>query len=149
MRNVMDKLSIRNTDYFASVGEFNDLFLARMTKSTQGMVCVGSVNKKVFPDLRNIRVLDTEKQLDDGAFDKILAEYNDWLSLEDLIRASDHMGMVLVVNIPKNILDDPKIIGGRLALFKKFRDRGIFEVWFLRSSRKGYFDLLFKVRKYE
>jgi hypothetical protein len=147
--NIMDKISLRNTDYLASIGIDNELLLINLLKSSSGLVCAGSnMNKKMFVDLRSVRSLESEKDLDDGAFDKIVAVYSDYLSIDDLVRATDHFGMVLIVDIPKEIIADPRVIGGKKGILKKFYDRGIFEVWFLEGNQKDTFELLFKVRKY-
>jgi hypothetical protein len=147
MKDVFNKLDIRHSDFVATVGIESEFFLMQLQKSASGLACVGDIDKKTFSDLRKVRSLDSEKQLDDRAFDKIVARYNDYLSMDELIRATDHMGMVLITGIPREIIDDPKVVGGRKGLLMKFAKQGIFEVWFLRG-RKGTFDLLFKVRKY-
>jgi hypothetical protein len=149
MRELLEKLDVRSTDFVATVGHDDGFFLADLKNSTRGLACVGEINKKLFSGLRSVRSLESEKQLDDSAFDKIIAIYDDYLSLDDLIRAADHKGMILVSDIPRNILDDPKVAGGRKGLLMKFHNKGIFEVWFLRGRQKGTFDLLFKVRKFE
>lgn len=148
MKDFLNKLDIRSSDFVATVGFEDGFFLTEMKRLSKGLACVGSINKKTFSDLRGVRSVDSEKQLDDGAFDKILAVYSDYLSLDDLIRSADHLGMVLVTNIPREILDDNTVVGGRKGLLMKFNKQGIFDVWFLKNGRKGTFDLLFKVRKY-
>jgi hypothetical protein len=148
MRELLEKLDIRSTDFVATVGHEDGFFLMNLKNCSRGLACVGNLNKKLFSGLRGVRSLDSEKQLDDGAFDKILAVYSDYLSLDELVRAVDHKGMILVSGVPKSLVDDPKIIGGKKGLLRKFHNQGIFEVWFLRG-KKGTFDLLFRVRKYE
>jgi len=148
MNDLFNKLDIRSSDFVATVGYEDGFFLTELKRASNGLACVGDINKKMFSDLRNVRSVDSEKQLDDNVFNKVAAIYSDHLSLDDLIRSTDHMGMILISEIPREIVDDPKVLGGRKGLLMKFHNKGIFEIWFLKS-KKGTFDFLFKVRKYE
>lgn len=140
MQEVFDKLSIRTTDYVATIGVKDERFLSQMLDSVKGMVCVGDINKKKFKNLENVKVVKSVGDLDNSAFDKVLVSYGDNFRAKELIDISDNLGMVLVGRLPK----DMRGKGFKIAL----RKMGIFEIWELERNLSNSVDLLFRVRKY-
>ena len=140
MIQTLEKLSLRKTDYIAMVGDFDGFSLSSILKSASGMVVVGDVNKKMFSNLRDVRSLEHEAQLDEDAFDKILINYSDDLELYNLYKAADHFGLVLITNVPFKVAEGYE---------KTLNAWGIYETWRLNNNfrTKGTCDLLFKVRK--
>jgi len=140
MREIFDKLSIRTTDYFASIGILNEKFLSKIMNGVKGMACVGPVDKKRYKNLENIRVVKDIKELEESVFDKILAVYSEYLNFKELVKVVDHFGMVLIQDVPINKQSVLLNLLGTKA--------GIFETWILRNRNQSFVDLLFKVRKY-
>jgi len=138
MKDVFDKLSIRTTDYFAAIDVDNESLLSKICDSVKGIACAGEVGKKKFDNLKDVKIVKSLKQLDDSVFDKVLAKYSDTLNLKSLVRITDHFGMVLICNVPKNKVGILADVLGRKA--------GIFELWSIPD--KSSVDILFKVRKY-
>jgi hypothetical protein len=137
---VKEKLSLRSSDYFVAIGIEDGKFLSRFIDDTRGVACVARFNKSKFPKLKDSKIVDDIKNLDDSVFDKVLANYSDDLNIKHLVRIADHFGLVLIQNVPYN---RQKILSQLLQV-----KAGIFEIWSLSGNRSGLCDLLFKVRKY-
>jgi len=133
---VFNKLSVHSKDYFAVIGNIDYNLLEDIKKSTKGIVCVGKTDFSSF----EVRSVKSVKHLDDSAFDKVLMYFdsNDVVQPEELIRITDHFGMVLINDFPKVLSK---------SAFSRLEDLGIFEYWSLQNQSKDSFDLLFKVRK--
>jgi hypothetical protein len=136
MLELLDKLDIRTTDYVAVASNVDSGPFNTIKDTVKGVVSFGNC---AFQG-QGVRAVGSVKDLDRDAFDKIIAYYDEGLRVKDLIKASDHFGLVLVKNFPK----DKRGILFRVALKKK----GIFEVWELENRKSGTLDLLFRVRKY-
>jgi hypothetical protein len=140
MKDVFEKLSVRSTDYIATVDVEDSTILSNLHSSCKGMVCVGKVSNKNFEGLGTVKLVKGVKQLDPSIFNKILAVYNDELNIKGLVTATENFGLVLICRVPE---EKRELFTGLLA-----QKAGIFDVWNLDSDKKGAIDILFKVRKY-
>lgn len=136
MTELFEKLSIRTTDYVAIDSRVDSGVWNEIKDTVRGAVSFG---KGAFQQT-GVRSLGSVKDLDPGAFDRVLVYYDDALRVKDLISAADHFGLVLVKNFPR----DKRGIPFRAAL----KRNGMFEVWELSCKASGAVDLLFRVRKY-
>jgi len=137
---IMDKLSIRTTDYFLGVGKLNEEIVKNINDTVKGVVLSQTENV----NLKNVRTLHSSKQLDESAFDKVWASFEQKgsLNFSNLIYATDHMGMVLLTGIPKAQTNTKK------QMLQFLSRKGIYETWFMDGDKPGTTDLLFRVRKY-
>ena len=89
MQEIFDKLSVRTTDYIATIGVEDERLLSEMLGSVKGMVCVGDINKKRFKNLEDVKVVKSIEDLDRSAFDKVFTIYGNNFKVRDLINNSD------------------------------------------------------------
>jgi len=140
MRNVLEKLMVRSSDYVATIDVEDDYTLASMYDAAKAMVCVGRMGQDSFEGLKNTKVIKNIKQMDDNIFNKIVASYSDDLNLRSVVRVAGHMGLVLICDVPEQ---KKEIFESLLA-----KKAGIYEVWDLESDTNECVDFLFKVRKH-
>jgi len=133
---VMDKLSIRTTDYFSSVWIDDVSLLDDICNMVRGMVMVGPrVKSETLKEVKNVKSIKT---LDEGVFDKVLANYHDKLKFGQLIRIADNFSIVTVLGVPKVGLE---------TIISYLEQKGIFEIWSTDCGENV--DLIFRVRKYK
>ena len=136
----LDMLSMRTTDFVATIDIDDGNFLSRLARCTNGMACVAKLNKNRFEDLKNVRFVPRLKDLEDSVFSKVLARYHYKLNLRHLVRITEPLGLVLIQGVPKEKCD---------KLSQLLYDKsGIDEIWQLPGCYANSTDLLFKVRKH-
>ena len=140
MKNILDKLMIRSSDYVATVDVEDDNVLSKIYRIAKGMICAGKVGQDDLSGLEKIKVVKNIKQIDEDVFNKIIVIYSDEINLKSLVRIAEHLGHVLICEIP---IDKKEIFENLLA-----QKAGIYETWDFAGDKKGCVDFLFKVRKY-
>lgn len=132
--NILDKLSVRTSDYVAAIN-VSDNVLAALVACSQGVAYSGDGNPYVCRSVKKV------SSLEDSAFDKVIMPWSTHVKLGELIRIADHQAMVLVTHLPNN----DALVNGMMSYLKR---KGAFEQWLLRDHASDYLNLLFKVGKY-
>lgn len=158
------KLNIKKGDYVAHFGCGDGSFLNDIKNSVSGICGLDKEHKlskarEKLPQTRLVRKLDN---YDVSVFDKVLFSYRDdffkdkkdnlkyfksWLSVyKDVLRSADHHATVVFEKIPYGDQIKKKTMEEFFeSIFEKC---GINKYWFVQSSKRDCFDVIFIVRKY-
>ena len=159
---MLNKLAVHRTNYCVAVTPRNIKLVNDLNFSSKGLVICDHYDNQYPLTLKKTRKVRTLRDLDDQAFDRVWIEYDisnfanteletqedvdieiRW-ALDDLMRVTEHMGMVLISNIPMLPNDN---IGYHPEAFTDYLERrAIFEHWILKAKDENHFDILFKVR---
>jgi len=139
---ISNQVNLKTTDFFCYVGnERSNDVIPWICNSVSGIV-VAELNNNLRHSLQkeflDVKFVDSIDGLDEGAYDKIVCEYDRYLFgneplvvINRLISCCDHKGMILIKNLP-----DCEMVATWLE------NKYFFKYWTFGTN------LLFEVKKY-
>jgi len=156
VQEVSNKLNLHNSNFLCCIGNgIGTRIFPHILNSVRGVVInENKIQTKVLlqknPLLKDVRFVDNMGELDEGAFDRVIWQYdfnvlsnNFVYIMNKLVEITDNNGYVLMSEVAH--ADDVRIRIENWLLSRELSNH-----WFIENRfDRGLFDVLVRVKKYE